>query len=100
MWFLRPGLACLLPSLPGAQPSQGYSTLQIRSFFQPWAVGVVHKWGCPFPHFLYPFLGAFQPFATLIPPLLDRGWGQHKPDFSYLPALVFPPSEEGTVAGC
>ena len=59
-------------------------------------MGAVHKWELPFPHFLYPFVGAFRPFATSIPPLLDRGWGQRKPDSSYLPAPVFPPRDGRT----
>lgn len=49
VWFLRPGLACLLPSLPGAQPPWGYSTLQVRSFFQPLGCGSCTQVGTSLP---------------------------------------------------
>lgn len=78
--------ACLGPS-----PARGYSTLQARSaFFQPQGNGSSTKVGTSFPSLPLPSVGAFQPFATSIPPVLDRGWGQNKPDFSCLPAHLFP----------
>ena len=61
-------------------------------------MGALQKWELPFPHFLYPLVvGAFQPFATSIPPMLDRGWGQNKPDFSCLPARLFPAPDGWTL---
>ena len=87
-WSGMPGSCALawpafLQACPGPSPAGGYSTLQARSaFFQPQGVGAVHRWELPFPHFLYPLVGAFQPFATSIPPVLDRSWGQNKPEFS------------------
>lgn len=95
-WLLCPRRACFLPSSPRAQPCLGLQHFTRSAFFHPWAVGAVHTWELPFPHFLDPFVGAFRPFATSIPPLSDRGWGQRKPDSSYLPAPVFPPRDGWT----
>ena len=85
--------ACLGPS-----PARGYSTLQARSaFFQPQGNGSSTKVGTSFPSLPLPSVGAFQPFATSIPPMLDRGWGQNKPDFSCLPAHLFPATHGWTI---
>lgn len=88
-----PGL--LASRLAWGPPSGGDSTLHEGLSSSPWAVGAEHKRGLPFPHFLYPFVGALQPFATSIPPLLVRGWGQHKPDSSYPPTCPCVPTPDG-----
>ena len=85
--------ACLGPS-----PARGPALYkQGLPFSSPRAMGALQKWELPFPHFLYPLVGAFQPFATSIPPVLDRGWGHSKPDFSCLPAHLFPAPEGWTI---
>ena len=97
VWFLCPCLPCILPSLLGSSLAGDYSALQARpAFFQPQGYGsCTQAW--TFPHCLYSVVGAFQLFATSIPPVLDRSWGQNKPDHSCLPAHLFPAPDEWTI---
>ena len=82
----------------GPSPARGYSTLQARSaFFQPQGNGSSTKVGTSFPSLPLPSRWAFQPFAAWIPPVLDRGWEQNKPDFSCPPAHLFPATDGWTI---
>lgn len=99
-WLLCPGLACLLPSLPGAQPYWGYSTLQVRSFFQPLGCGSCTQVGTPLPSLPLPVRWSISAICYLDSSSVGQRLGQHKPDSSYLPALCSHPRTEGLVAGC
>lgn len=54
----------------------------------------------PFPCFPYPFVREFQPFATSIPPVLDRCWRQCKPNFACLPPACSHLQMDGQFTGC
>ena len=87
-----------LTGLHSSKLAQGPALLEATALYKPGlpsslprATGALQKWERPFPPFLY------QPFATLIPPVLDRGWGRT--------SLILPPylpicSQDGQFAVC
>lgn len=86
-----------LPGLLSSKLAQGPALLEATALYKqdlpsssPRAVGATQV-GASFPSLPFPLVGAFQPFATSIPPVLDRGWGQHQPDSSCLPATCSHP---------
>ena len=92
-WLLCPCLACIPASLPRAQRCWRLQHFTSKVCLLPApGCGSCTRWELPFP-----LVGAFQPFATSIPPVLDRSWGQNKPDSSCLPARLSspPPTPDG-----